>query len=199
MISLVKMFVFGVSFLAVLPLTAIVWLEKKLSKSEILFAGSAQFLALIPSILGVYLRAAFYFGSLDVCSWENHIGFGSLFSHRGARIERRVSTGVYCVLGHVDIGSDVRIASHVSVPSGKRQHLDDKGNLSGVSRYDRVSIGEGSWIGEGAIVLAAVGKRSIVSAGSVVVSDQPDDVIIGGNPAKVLKEFDRYPDSDGKG
>ena len=35
-----------------------------------------------------------------------------------------------------------------------------------------------------------IGKNSIVAAGSVVVKDVPDNVIVGGNPAKIIKELD---------
>lgn len=47
------------------------------------------------------------------------------------------------------------------------------------------------WLGGGAIVCPGVtiGENSIVAAGAVVVKDVPPNVIVGGNPAKVLREF----------
>lgn len=182
---------FAVSLIIVSPLVVVSWLEKRLSRSEIVFSTAAQFLALFPGIIGVYLRSGFYFGTLDSCSWQTHFGFGSVFTHRGATVAQRVSTGVYCVIGHADIGSDVRMASRVSIPSGKRQHLNEEGKLDGGTRFDRVSIGQGAWLGENAVIMADVGERSIVSAGAVVVGDMPGGAIVGGNPAKVLKIHDR--------
>ena len=49
-----------------------------------------------------------------------------------------------------------------------------------LGHLETVHIGTNTWIGNGAIVLADVGARSIVAAGSVVVTDLPDDVIVGG-------------------
>ena len=135
----------------------------------------------------VGLRAAYYFGTLDECSWETNVGFGTIFSHRHARLGARASMGAYCVIGHADIGPGVRIGSRVSIPSGKRQHLDAAGRLSSSERFDTVAVGEGSWIGEGAILLAKVGYGCIVSAGAVVTTAVPDRSVVGGNPARVLR------------
>ena len=50
-----------------------------------------------------------------------------------------------------------------------------------------VTIGEGAWIGTGAIVLADVGPGTIVAAGAVVTKPLPANVIAGGVPAKVIR------------
>jgi acetyltransferase-like isoleucine patch superfamily enzyme len=182
-----KGLVFAACFVPVLPLVALAWLEKRLTRGEQLFTGFSQLLALLPSRLGVGLRAAYYFGTLDECSWETNVGFGTIFSHRHARLGARASMGAYCVIGHADIGPGVRIGSRVSIPSGKRQHLDAAGRLSSSERFDTVAVGEGSWIGEGAILLAKVGYGCIVSAGAVVTTAVPDRSVVGGNPARVLR------------
>jgi acetyltransferase-like isoleucine patch superfamily enzyme len=163
------------------------WIEKALSTSELVFVGMGQLLSLIPGVIGVYLRGAYYFGTLRTCSWETHIGFGSVFMHREARVGRNVSTGSFCIFGHVRIGHDARFASRISVPSGRRQHVDDQGRLSPETRFDQVTIGNGSWVGEGAIIMGDIGPESIVSAGSVVIKAMPEASLIGGNPARVLK------------
>jgi acetyltransferase-like isoleucine patch superfamily enzyme len=187
---LIKRVVFGICLFLVSPAILASWIEKRTSSSEAIFVGVGQFLALVPSLLGAHIRAAYYFGSLLKCSWEVHIGFGSLFTHRGAALGTRVSMGAYCVIGHADIGDDVMMASRISVPSGKRQHLDESGQLSAIPKFDRVALGKGSWIGEGAIIMATVGESCIVSAGAVVVKEMPGDCLIGGNPAVVIKKLD---------
>ena len=186
---LLKMAVFGVCLILTTPLIIVTWLEKKIFKNETIFVGFSQLLALIPGLIGTYLRAAYYYASLSQCSWETHIGFGSIFTHRSVSLGRNVSMGAYCVIGHADIGDNVMMASRVSIPSGKRQHFDHSGRLSSETRYDRVVIGNKSWIGEGAIIMAEVGSQSIVSAGTVVVKDMPNKCLIGGNPARVLKNL----------
>lgn len=187
---LVKRAVFGAALAAASPLIALAWLEKRLGGGEGVFAGLAQLVALAPGSIGCYLRAAYYYGTLDACSWETRLGFGTVINHRGAHVAATVSSGLYCVIGHAHVGPGVRMASHVSIPSGKRQHLAEDGSLSDETHFDDVSIGAGCWVGEGAIILADVGAETIVSAGSVVIKPMPDRAIVGGNPAKVLKSLD---------
>jgi acetyltransferase-like isoleucine patch superfamily enzyme len=186
-----KAAVFAVSLLLVSPLVVLLWLEKRLLRSEALFLLCSQAVAVLPGFLGRWLRGAYYFGTLDRCSWETHIGFGCLFTHRAAVLGSRVSMGAYCILGHVDIGDDVMIGSRVSIPSGKRQHLDDEGRLTELTRFECVSVGSKCWIGEGAILVASVGMQCIVSAGAVVTKDMPSRSVIGGNPARVLRSIDQ--------
>lgn len=186
---LIKRIVFGVCLLLATPAIAAVWIERRLGGGENVFVGLGQFLSLVPGRFGAGIRAAYYHATLDYCSWETHIGFGSFFTHRGAALGRNVSMGSYCVVGHARIGAGVMMASRISVPSGKRQHLDADGRLTAEPRFDRVAIGAGSWIGEGAIVMADVGERCIVSAGAVVVKPMPDACLIAGNPAAVVREL----------
>jgi acetyltransferase-like isoleucine patch superfamily enzyme len=55
-----------------------------------------------------------------------------------------------------------------------------------------VHIGKNAWIGAGAIILpgVTVGENSIVAAGAVVTKDVPSNTIVGGVPAKFLKQID---------
>ena len=186
----IKRLVFFACVLVISPLIVVAWLEKRLTRSEAVFVTFGQLLALAPGLIGTYLRAAYYFGTLDACDWEVHLGFGSVLTHRHANLARNVSTGAYCIIGHATIGEGVRLASRISIPSGKRQHLDESGRLSDGTQFDRVTIGASSWVGEGAIVMADVGRGCIVSAGAVVTAEIPDACIVGGNPARVLKQVD---------
>ena len=186
---LLKLVAFVVAGVGVAPLLLLAWGEARLTRSEILFSAFAQLLALVPSHLGALLRGAYYFGTLRQCSWETHVGFGSLFTHRGGAMARNVSMGAYCVIGHAEIGAEVMMGSRVSIPSGKRQHFDDQGRIDSETRFDTVRIGGKCWIGEGAIILADVGSGCIVSAGAVVIKAIPDRCIVGGNPARVIKEL----------
>ena len=186
-----KAIIFALSLIVVLPFIVLSWLERRLSRSELLFLLCAQTLAVIPGFPGQWLRSAYYFGTLEDCAWEVRFGFGTLFTHRGATIGPRVSTGAYCVMGHAIIGADVMIGSRVSIPSGKRQHLDEAGRLAPVTRFDHVRVGAHCWIGEGAILLADVGEGCIVSAGAVVIETMPGGQLIGGNPGRVIRGLER--------
>lgn len=54
-----------------------------------------------------------------------------------------------------------------------------------------ISIGAGTWIGASTTVLGGVtiGEMCVIAAGSVVVSDIPDNSLAGGVPAKVIREL----------
>lgn len=184
-----KKAIFTSAFLLVSPLVLIAWIEKRVSRSEVIFIGLGQFLALFPGMIGTYVRAAYYFVLLDRCSWEIHVGFGSYFSHRAAKLGANVAMGGYCIVGTVSIGDGVMMASRVSIPSGKRQHVDASGKLCSTTTLDQVSVGSNSWIGEGAIILADVGSGCIVSAGTVVTTPTPDGYLVAGNPGKLIKEL----------
>lgn len=184
-----KATVFASAFFLVSPLVLLAWLEKKTSVKEAIFVGLGQFLGLFPGIIGSYLRAAYYWALLDRCSWEIHVGFGSYFSQRSAELGANIAMGGYCIIGTASIGDGVMIASRVSIPSGKRQHVDDTGRLCSTTTLDRVTIGKKCWIGEGAIILADVGDGCIVSAGTVITTKMPDNYLIGGNPGKPIKEL----------
>lgn len=60
--------------------------------------------------------------------------------------------------------------------------------------YERslgIRVGEDCWIGGGSIICPGVtiGNRVVVAAGSVVVGDVPDDVLVAGNPAVVKRRL----------
>jgi len=91
----------------------------------------------------------------------------------------------------VHLERDVLIAAGVHVPSGPETH--------GISSLDRpireqpgnlrmVRIGAGSWIGSGAVVMADVGRDSVVAAGAVVTEALPDRIIAAGVPARVVRQ-----------
>ena len=77
-------------------------------------------------------------------------------------------------------------------PQGLRARFEGRavGPVAREGQYDLVRVGENAWIGNGAIVMADVGARSVVAAGSVVTQPVPDDCVVGGNPARVLKVRD---------
>lgn len=55
-----------------------------------------------------------------------------------------------------------------------------------------VRIGDNVWLGDHATVLKGVtiGDNSVVAARAVVTRDVPANVVVGGNPAKIIKELD---------
>lgn len=89
-------------------------------------------------------------------------------------------------LGGITIEDDVLIAPKVSI-------LSEGHPLSPAERHalipGPIHIKKGAWIGAGAIILQGVtiGENSVVAAGAIVSRDVPDNAIVGGIPAKVIK------------
>jgi len=178
------------ALLVVLPVAALYAIEARVLGAERSFAGWSQAMALAPGLLGEYLRRAFYRLVLSGCGRDAVIGFGTIISHPTARIGSRVYVGAYCCLGDVTLEDNVLLASGVSVANGAAQH--------GIERLDvpirdqpgslpRVTIGEDTWIGERATVLADVGRHCVIGAGAVVAEPIADYAIAVGVPAKVVR------------
>lgn len=155
--------------------------------------GSTQLWALVPGVLGQYLRRAFLCRALASCARSATIEFGAIFSSASASIGDRAYIGPRCHLGWALIGDNVLLAAGVHIPSGSKTHgIDD---LSIAIRDQPtiktpVRIGNGSWIGSAAIVMADVGRDAVVAAGAVVTRAIPDLTVAGGVPARVLRHRD---------
>jgi acetyltransferase-like isoleucine patch superfamily enzyme len=172
------------------PITISYLLLNHFLKSDALFAGFSQTLSLIPGKVGSYLRAAFYRFTLTSYHPSIYIGFLTILSQRETEINTGVYIGPQCNIGKCKINKDVLLGSGVHIMSGKEQHnfsnieipIRDQGGS-----FKKISIGEGAWIGNGALVMANVGRSCIVAAGSVVIDDVSDYAIVAGNPAKIIK------------
>lgn len=91
-------------------------------------------------------------------------------------------------LGGITIEDNVLIAPKVSLLSeGHPVSPEDRHSLL----VGHIHIKKNAWIGAGAIILQGVtiGENSIVAAGAVVSTNVPDNTIVGGIPAKVIKEI----------
>jgi acetyltransferase-like isoleucine patch superfamily enzyme len=90
----------------------------------------------------------------------------------------------------VVIGNDVAIANEAYLMDS-----DSHGVEGRPVKEAPIRIGDGSWIGARAIILPGVtiGSRCLIAAGAIVSRDVPDDTLVAGNPAQVVREL-IYPD-----
>lgn len=97
----------------------------------------------------------------------------------------RISAGREIVIGH-----SCMFANGSFVTDSDWHGIYDRSLSVGVSVP--VRIGNNVWIGDSAIVCKGVtiGDNSIIGAGSVVLKDVPPNVIVGGNPASIVKQLD---------
>ena len=188
--GLLKRLARGVATLVVLPQVATYAVRSSIMGHDRALEGSTQLLSLVPGLAGQYLRRAFLARVLaGGCAPSAAIEFGTVFSKAGARIEDNVYIGPLCHLGLVHLEANVLLAAGVHIPSGPHTHGSDPSSLirdqPGVRQL--VRVGAGSWVGSNAVVLADIGRDTIVGAGAVVTSALPDHVIAAGVPARVVR------------
>ena len=154
------------------------------------FTSASESIAAVAGQRGVLMRQAFYRRTLTSCGEDVYFGWMSVFSMQEARVGNRVFFGRFCSIGFADIGDEVMLADHVQILSGGNEH-GSASNGEVMQRqkqtFRRLRIGEGAWIGAGAVVMADVGDHSIVGAGSVVTRPIPDYCVAVGAPARVIK------------
>mgnify|MGYP002725512288 CR=1 FL=1 len=108
-------------------------------------------------------------------------------------IGERVRIGLSnTLIGPVTVGNDVIFAQNI-VASGLNHGYEDisKPITDQTVTTDPIIVEDEVWIGANAVLTAGVtiGKHSIVAAGCVVVKDVPPYSIVGGNPGRLLKQY----------
>ena len=92
---------------------------------------------------------------------------------------------------NVVIGADVIMGPEVVIMTNSHAFEDPITpiNQQGQLPTKPVTIGRDVWIGTRAILLpgVSIGNGAIVGAGSIVTKDVPERAIVGGNPAKVIR------------
>lgn len=119
--------------------------------------------------------------------------------HAGITIGVRSLIGESCILrgqGGITIGDDVYLGTLVQVLAVNHVFADTRRPIShqGITAQG-ISIGDGAWIGSGAILLDGVriGRNAVVGAGAVVNRDVPDYCVAVGNPARVVRDLRAQP------
>jgi len=111
--------------------------------------------------------------------------------------------GDRCVIGRgshivahqgIDIGDDVFTGPYVYITDQNHSYADPEVPIGRQWPVNApVSIGAGTWLGTGVIVLpgSVIGRNVVVAAGSVVKGEIGDLCVVAGVPARVVKRFDR--------
>ncbi len=122
--------------------------------------------------------------------------------HADERGEPIISIGDRCMLGkgigivghdRIEIGDDIWTGHYVYITDQNHGYEDIALPIgTQMWRNDPVSIGSGSWLGHGSIVLpgAQIGKHVVVAAGAIVTGTIPDNAVVVGAPARVVRFHD---------
>jgi acetyltransferase-like isoleucine patch superfamily enzyme len=116
--------------------------------------------------------------------------------------ERGLVIGDRCVIGagatitahaSIEIGDDVWFGRDVFVSDASHGYQDPETPIGvQLGAKQPVSIGAGSWIGHGAMILpgTTIGRQVVVGAGSVVRGTVEDHAVVAGVPAKVVRRLE---------
>jgi acetyltransferase-like isoleucine patch superfamily enzyme len=138
-----------------------------------------------------YSGCSFALGERGTCS----VGDFTLLNGAIVMAEERVEIGSHCL-----ISWNVGIADSDFHPLAAAARRVDAEALAPflknrpprpALRVAPVVIADNVWIGMGALILKGVtiGENSVVAAGAVVTKSVPANVVVGGNPAVVIKEI----------
>lgn len=121
---------------------------------------------------------------------EHRTFFGSGYD---IEIGENSALGINCrVSGPLEIGDNVMMGPDVMIYTSN--HNFDRKDVpmikQGNSEKKKVTIGNDVWIGARVIILPGVtiSDGAVIAAGSVVTKDVPQYIVVGGNPARIIKE-----------
>ncbi len=129
-------------------------------------------------------------------------GFYSSYIHLEARNESAVieigdncminnSFCAICEFSSIVIDAECLIGTNVTIYDSDFHGIDPNERRSGKHIASSVKIGRNVFIGSNCIILKGVtiGNNSVVAAGSIVTKSIPENVLAGGNPARILHKL----------
>jgi sugar O-acyltransferase (sialic acid O-acetyltransferase NeuD family) len=157
-------------------------------------------------ILGKYTTAKFSNEKLIISIGDNQIRkkvsaiirhkFGVAI-HASSVVSKTVTIGEGSVIFHkAVIQSSTKVGKHVIINTAASvdhdcvidnfAHISPNATLCG-----NIKIGEGTHVGAGATIIPniKIGKWSIIGAGCVVIKNVPDNVLVVGNPGRIIKKI----------
>lgn len=123
-----------------------------------------------------------YFEPPFHCEYGKHIKVGENFY-----------ANIGCIMldvAQITIGKNVLFGPNVSIyTAGHPIHYESR--MSGYEYGVPVAIGDNVWIGGNCVILPGVkiGSNTVIGAGSIVTKEIPDNVLVAGNPCKVIREI----------
>lgn len=93
--------------------------------------------------------------------------------------------------GEIEIGSDVSLGCGVKLIT-RAHDIGPPEHRCGTNRYERIAIGDGTWLGAGVMVLpgVTVGTGVVVGAGALVTKNLEANGLYLGSPARRVRELE---------
>jgi acetyltransferase-like isoleucine patch superfamily enzyme len=148
--------------------------------------------------------------NIDVYGPNIHIGENVVFVAAEGSRSRLTTIKLGRHEGQIEIGNNVLVMNGVRLSSASRIIIGDDCMLANfcyltdadwhdlhdrtepVGKTAPIVLKRGVWIGDSAIICkgVTVGENSVIGAGSVVRRDVPANVVVSGNPARVVRKLD---------
>jgi acetyltransferase-like isoleucine patch superfamily enzyme len=95
-----------------------------------------------------------------------------------------------CAANRIEIGDETLIGQYVSLMDFEAHGLHPKKRRE-IGEIGKITIGKNVWIGNNVTILknSIIGNNTIIATGAVVSGEFPDNCIIGGLPAKIIKDY----------
>ena len=154
------------------------------------YKTSSILFSLIPGEFGNQTRSIYYKITLKKVGANFQIFWASYIVYPETEIGDRVTIEEKCVISKCTIGDDVIIAANVSTMSGKNHHYVDDLSLTfykSGGETKKIRINNNIWIGTHAVIMENVASGTVIGAGAVVTKEFPDNSIIGGVPARLIR------------
>ncbi len=133
--------------------------------------------------------------SIDIKSGASVNGGCKFLGRGGISIGNSTWIGPFCTFySHIDaaiiIGNRCDIAPEVSFVTGSHE-LGSPSRRAGLGFAKPIHIGDGCWIGVRSVILGGVviGEGAMIAAGSVVTRNVAKNSMVGGVPARFIKEL----------
>jgi acetyltransferase-like isoleucine patch superfamily enzyme len=127
------------------------------------------------------------------------IGSGTVIDGGGYVYGRNLVVGRRCFVNrgcYFDLTADVTLGDAVEVGHGvtfitASHAIGGRRRRAGAVTGRSIVVGDGAWIGANATLLPGVqvGSGAIVAAGALVIDDVPADTVVGGVPARPLRDL----------
>jgi acetyltransferase-like isoleucine patch superfamily enzyme len=114
-----------------------------------------------------------------------------------AYLTEDVEFGAHCTLnpfavarGLIRLGDHVRIGAHASLLGFNHGIAPDRPVHQQPTTTKGITVGDDVWIGSAAVILdgVTIGAHAVIGAGAIVTKDVPEWTIVGGNPARPIRD-----------
>lgn len=92
--------------------------------------------------------------------------------------------------GEVEIGDNCDFGPDVIINTGGHK-IGDSSRRAGEGIITKINVESGTWVGLRSTIInnTTIGKSCVIAAGSVVIKDVPDNVLVAGVPAQIKREL----------